>query len=173
MSNLVSPGQPAAPQDGPEGAQGQDGFQGQFGPAASVGQPPAGPPLPPAPPAPSNTKRPKGKIIMWSLLAVVIVVVVIFGVRNSLSSPSNAAVGDCLKGTATNSETATEVNDFQTVACTSSDAKFKVLGKIENKTEAEFEGDRAICDKFPATTAEYWGGKQGEKGYVLCLGDVH
>lgn len=168
MSNLVSPGQPSTPQDGPEGERVPDGAQEQPEPITSVVQPPVAPP----PPTPVRSRR-TGRIITWAVFAVVIAVGVGWKVHTSLSSPSRAGVGDCLSGTVTDSETVKAANDFKTIACTSSDAKYKVLGKIDNKTEAEFEGDRTICAAYPDTMGELWGQSSGKNGYVLCLGGVH
>jgi hypothetical protein len=191
VSNPVTPGQPGPPPGSPgqygppqgqfgSGPQGQYGPpQGQFGPGPQGQFGPAGPQgqvgtAPGYPPQPAPKKRGRARIIVGVVALVVVAGVVIAGVISSRSNPSNAKVGDCLKGSEVTSTAAQDAGDVKIVDCTSADAKFKVVGKVDNKTKAQFTTDDTICQPYVqagATTA-LWGGKSGSTGFVLCLGPV-
>jgi hypothetical protein len=83
-----------------------------------------------------------------------------------------AKVGDCLAGQTMDSTTAQEVSDVSIVACTSSDAKYKVVGIVANKTEAQFNADDNICGAYPTAVSALWQGRSGGTGKVLCLADA-
>jgi hypothetical protein len=201
VSNPVTPGQPGGPQGTP-GQYGAPGPQGQFGPAPQGGQygpqgqfgqapqgqfgqapqgqfgqapqgqfgaPPPGYPQPPAP-----KKRSKARLVVPLISIVVLVVIAVVVFFASKSNPSNAKVGDCLKGSAITSTTAQDAGDVKIVDCASADAKYKVVGKVDNKTRSQFSTDDTICQPFVsagATTA-LWGQTSGSKGFVLCLADA-
>jgi hypothetical protein len=193
VSNPVTPGQPGPPQ-GPYGApapqgqygpapqgqygpppgpQGQFGQapQGQFGPApqGQFGAPPPGYPQPPA-----RKKRGAARIVVPIVSVIVLGVIAIVVYVASRSSPVHAKVGDCLKGTAITSTTAQDAGDVKIVACTSTDAKYKVVGKVDNKSKTQFTTDDAICQPYVAAgaTTALWGQTSGENGFVLCLADA-
>jgi hypothetical protein len=169
-------GQYGPPQPGQQfgqAPQGQFGQapQGQFGPApqGQFGAPPPGYPQPPAP-----KKRGAARIVVPIVSVVVLGVIAVVVLIASRSSPSHAKVGDCLKGSAITSTTAQDAGEVKIVACTSADAKYKVVGKVDNKTRTQFSTDDAICQPYVsagATTA-LWGQTSGEKGFVLCLADA-
>lgn len=76
-------------------------------------------------------------------------------------NPSTAKVGDCVRQTGADA--------VQVVACTDSRAEFKVVGRVENKTEVE--ASLNACDPFADLGAAqaFWSGQAGKTGYVLCL----
>jgi hypothetical protein len=76
----------------------------------------------------------------------------------------NAQVGDCLAGT-----TPEELNasKLKKVECSQSDAGFKVVERVENKTEAEAN---SACTESTEDRWVFWSGETGKSGTVLCLG---
>jgi hypothetical protein len=164
-----APGQPPYGQFGPAG-QGQFGPgqppQGQFGPAGPGAYPPPGAYQPPV-----RKKSSAPRIVILSIVGVLLIVGVIVGVISSRSSPDRAKVGDCLKGSSITSTTAQDASDVKIVACTSSDAKYKVVGKLDNKSKTEFEVSQNPCTDFKDATSALWGQTKGENGYILCLAD--
>jgi hypothetical protein len=74
---------------------------------------------------------------------------------------TNANVGDCVKQTGSDS--------LSIVKCDDPAAGFKVVGRVDNKTEVEATLD--ACEPYVSqgATQVYWQGKQGETGLVLCL----
>jgi hypothetical protein len=188
VSNPINPGQPGPPygnpgpygapgpqgQFGPAGPQGQfgpAGPQGQFGPAGPQGQFGAAPPPAGYQPPPAPKKRGRTRLIISLVSVVVVVVAVIVTLITSRSNPSHANVGDCLKGSAITSTTAQDASDVKIVDCASSDAKYKVVGKVDNKTKAEFTSSQNPCTAFPSATSALWGQTNGDKGYILCLAE--
>jgi hypothetical protein len=135
--------------------------------------------MPPAPPvqpagdsaAPAVKPPSKGRAILVRLgLAVVVLIVVVIGGAiwaNVSGDPSVANVGDCVSGTVANA------NDTKVVKCTDASATGKVVGKVEGKTEAQFNTEtEKICGPYPTAETAFWSGKSGSKGFVLCLEPV-
>jgi hypothetical protein len=75
---------------------------------------------------------------------------------------SKAKVGDCVQQQGS--------NDLKVVKCDDTKANFKVVGRVEDKTQVE--ASLGACDDFPDAQSAYWEGKSGEKGLVLCLAPV-
>lgn len=131
-------------------------------------QPPPPPPFPPQP-APGQPVVPGGKVAnpkrRQRIVAIVTVVVVLalLGVVlwETRHNASTAKVGDCMKQTGENS--------LQVVKCDDPKASFKVVGKVEDKSETDAQF--SACDPFAAQKPDsvYWEGKSGKTGYVLCL----
>jgi len=71
-----------------------------------------------------------------------------------------------------NSTTAKEVSNIRIVSCTASDAKYKVVGVVANRTETQFDNDDHICDAYPTAVSALWQGKAGGTGSVLCLANA-
>ena len=71
-----------------------------------------------------------------------------------------------------NSTSAKEVSNIKIVPCTASDAKYKVVGVVANKTEVQFDADDNICDPYPTAVSALWQGRSGGSGSVLCLADA-
>jgi hypothetical protein len=61
------------------------------------------------------------------------------------------------------------VHGTKIVPCTSSDATYKVVGVVSNKTEIQFDTDDKICDAYPDAESALWQGQTGKSGSVLCL----
>lgn len=152
---------PAYPQQ-PSGAQpyGQQPY----------GQVPYGPPL-------TNQKpgRKKRLIIRFSVLAVLVVVGIVIAVINSKSDPGEAKAGDCIGNVpAASSDQTVTVDDAKKVDCTSSDARYKVLGTL-NKSESDFNSQptEQMCAAYPDAIGALYVGDSGSSssGTVLCLGN--
>jgi hypothetical protein len=94
-------------------------------------------------------KRPAALGLLLPLLVIVLIVV------SNLNKTPDAAVGSCVynKGT-------TAKPDVKVVDCTSSDADYKVVGKIDNKADGD------ACAKFETSTVSY---TDGRAKYTLCL----
>jgi hypothetical protein len=77
------------------------------------------------------------------------------------TDPDLAKVGDCMSGT--------NENNLKVIKCTDPKVTFKVVGKVDDKSESAFNTDRSICEAFPGADSAFWKGKKGGSGYVLCL----
>lgn len=127
--------------------------------APTGGEPPAGfPALEPTP----VKKRGKARLYVALGAVVVVVVIAIIGYVANRSDPDNAKVGSCMAGQ--------RKEDLKVVDCTKAH-DWTVVGKVADKTVDEVNADDQgkICASATGTEAEFWKGKQGEKGYVLCL----
>lgn len=154
------PGQPGQPQFPPPGDPNQ---AGGFPPPQGGGFPPPGP-------APQPARSGGGmKKVISIVIGIVVVAVIGFGVRAAIDyfdkdAANKAKVGDCVAQEGS--------DDVKVVECGSSDADFKVVGRVEDKTQAE--AGISACGPFVEQGAEqaYWEGERGKKGLVLCLGPV-
>ncbi|MEV7229381.1 MULTISPECIES: hypothetical protein [Polymorphospora] len=134
--------------------------------------PPAGAPnpsmTPPPPPAPPSRGKAFLGGIAKQIIGVVVVLVVIavggFIWNNLTGAPSTANVGDCMVGQS--------ADDLKTIDCGDATAEWKVVGKISDKTEIEAKDVETVCAAHPTTQVNYWEGKPGAKGDVLCLEPV-
>ena len=149
--------------------------QQQFPPAGQPGQfpppgegqpggfPPQGGGFQPGPP-PQPVRQGGGwKKRVASIAVGLVVLAGIAGVSWYMNrdAANKAKVGDCVSQEGT--------NDLKVVECTSAEADFKVVGRVEDKTQSE-AGD-TVCGPFVDQGAEqaYWEGEAGKKGLVLCL----
>ncbi|MBN1172181.1 MAG: hypothetical protein JXA67_08395 [Micromonosporaceae bacterium] len=83
---------------------------------------------------------------------------------------TTAAAGDCLAGDGIDpGSRKTHKVSLKTVSCAGASAKYKVVGRIEDKPESVAEAESELCDRFPGTQFIYWEGAAGENGTVLCL----
>jgi hypothetical protein len=129
--------------------------------------PPPPPPFPPQPApgqavAPGKVANPKRRQRIVGLVTIAVVLALLGGVLLATRhNASTAKVGDCMKQTGTDS--------LQVVKCDDPKASFKVVGKVENKTQVQAQF--SACDPFEAQKPEsvYWEGESGKTGYVLCL----
>jgi hypothetical protein len=123
------------------------------------GEPPAG--FPAMEPTPVK-KRGKARLYVAIGAVVVVVVIAIIGYVANRSDPDNAKVGSCMAGQ--------RKEDMKVVDCTKAH-DWTVVGKVGGKTynEVNDDMDGTICKDAAGTEAEFWKGKQGERGYVLCL----
>jgi len=74
---------------------------------------------------------------------------------------STAKVGDC--------EHRTGIDGVSVAACTDATADFRVVGRVENRTEVD--AGLSACDPYVDQGAEtfYWAGQPGKTGYILRL----
>jgi len=194
-------GQPYGGQPGQPGQYGQPGHYGGQQPGESYGSPGAFGPPQPGPPAPQPgspysgysgeapapypggpvpppaKKGGAGKIIGIIVGVVVLLIAVCVGGgaflwNSAKTDPANAKVGNCLAGETMDSTTAKSVNNIKVVDCTATDAKYKVVGVVDNKTEAQFRIDNDICKAYPTAESALWQGTSGKAGSVLCLEPV-
>jgi hypothetical protein len=98
------------------------------------------------------------------IITIVVALVVLGGIAAvgaylNRDAANKANVGDCV--------TQEGANDLKVVECTDASADFKVVGRVEDKTQSE--ASLGACDDYPETESAYWEGKPGEKGLVLCL----
>ncbi|MDG4823496.1 hypothetical protein O7635_16685 [Asanoa sp. WMMD1127] len=135
-------------------------------PAAPVAAPPATGPQPGAP-APEPVKSGKGKQIRNLILRIVAVpaVLIVGGIIWAFASgdPTMAKSGDCLIGQ--------QADDIKIVGCDDATAEWKVVGKVEGVSEADYNAtqDDTSCTSYTTATASFWSGKKGGSGDVLCL----
>ncbi|HEU4421068.1 MAG TPA: hypothetical protein VFR67_00835 [Pilimelia sp.] len=172
---------------------GQQYGASQPGQPYAVGQPggqPGGRPYGNPPPAqfaaPVTTaprKKPLGKKLAGFagvIVAVVVVALLKFGVFAGLSSAlgvgddktAEAKAGDCLAQLPTVGQgQEKEANNAKVVKCDAADAKFSVVGRVENQTQAQAAND-GVCKAYPEAEYRFSSIPQGGKGYVLCLKEL-
>lgn len=179
------PGPPGSPQYPQDPSQSQGGFgqvpqqgqpQGSFGqtpPPGSYPPPQGGGYTQPPPgyglPAPGKKKVPTARIVIGVIGVVVVIIIAVVALIQRQSAPDSAAVNDCMHADGEDAST------LKKVGC-DTDWNFKVVGKIDDVTESQWRTGSAhptdptgICHDYPSTTASFWKGEQGGKGYVLCL----
>jgi len=105
---------------------------------------------------PKSKKRRKIVLVVFLILVVLLFAAVWFFTRDN---GENAQVGNCV--------TESGSNYVKIVDCGDAKATLKVVGRVENKTEAEARG--SACSAYPDATQVFWEGKQGQSGMVLCL----
>ncbi|MET8198806.1 LppU/SCO3897 family protein [Micromonospora taraxaci] len=156
-------------------------------PAPNTPAPDAAAPNTPAPntPAPdaatpeaekSGGKKALG--IIGAILAVVVIAGLKFGVASAIGNYFNkdetadAKVGDCIaelpEVTGTEQE---EVDGAKVVSCTSTDAAYTVVGRVNDQSQAQAQAGTA-CDQFFKEGEEgyvFSSIEPGKTGYVLCL----
>jgi hypothetical protein len=121
-------------------------------------------PMPMAPPAPAGKMRNR-RIIALVVLLLVVAGVGIAAWSSSKSSPDAAGVNDCVSKSGSDS--------VKKVSCSDSSAAYRVVGKVEHKTQVDVSLSSAtICKPFPNAQSAYWRGEVGKSGYVLCLAPV-
>ncbi len=114
------------------------------------------------------------RLAVWvgSVVALGVIPVVLYVA--SRNYPINAKVGDCLTGDAITSTAAQDASDARIVSCANPDARYKVVGKIDNRTKAQFIADPTMCGRYrgAGATSALWGQAiGGRNGFVLCLAD--
>lgn len=109
--------------------------------------------------------RPRRRVGRWIGLAVVLAALggVAWYVTVGAASPVTAAVGDCVAQTGE--------NDVKVVGCGELSARFRVAGKVEDKTM--IAAGLFACSDFPGATSSFWQGVEGKPGTVLCLAPLH
>lgn len=140
---------------------------------------PAAAPVPaPVPVPPPAKKSPVKKIVSVLVVIVVAVVVkvslgtVLAGVFGDEDKTAEAKVGDCLAAlpeVAEGEEKAAP--NAKIVDCTSTEAAYNVVGRIDDQTEAQAAAS-TDCAQYAAEGEEYatfYTIPPGGTGYVLCL----
>jgi hypothetical protein len=125
------------------------------------GQPQGGFPPPGGQPQPARRGSARRTLITLAVLAVLVVGGIAAGIYFNRNAASSAKVGDCVSQEGT--------NELEVVPCTDAKADFKVVGRVEDKSQGDTDG---ACEPFTEAESAYWEGKQGAKGLVLCLGPV-
>ncbi len=150
----------------------------QVAPPPAPAQP--GDPTPP-PAAQEPAKKPGGKKVLGIVGAVVVFLVIAglkFGVGSAIGGflnkdeTADAKAGDCIaelpEVTGTEEE---QVDGAKIVECTSTDAAYTVVGRIDGQTQAQAREGTA-CDQFLKEGEEgyvFSSIEPGKTGYVLCL----
>ena len=132
--------------------------QGGFAPTQAGGFPPPGP-------APQPVRSGGGmrrRIITTVFALVVIGGLAAVGAFLNRDAASKAKVGDCVQQQGS--------NDLKVVKCGDAKADYKVVGRVEDKTQVE--ASLSACDSFPDAESAYWEGESGKKGLVLCLAPI-
>ncbi len=130
-----------------------------FPPAGADVPPGAGQPEPLGPP-PRPRKRKIGRWIALLVIAGGVGGAVWYGTH---TAPASTNVGDCVAQTGSDS--------LAKVACGDPSARFRVAGRLENRTRVDASlGD--ACKAFPKVTSSYWEGESGKPGLLLCLEPV-
>jgi len=181
VSNPVPPPGGAYP---PPPAQGQPGFPpapGQPGPQGQAFPPAPGQPgQPGAEPAqfsqfPTEAPKKSGKARLLSILGVIVVVIIGAAIKFGIGSALNqdkakeAKVGDCVaaQGKVPTEEGKTSEAEAKVVDCTSKDAAYTVVGRVNGETDTNSKS----CDQyFTDEKADYfvYSSTTGD-GYLLCL----
>jgi hypothetical protein len=113
-------------------------------------------PMPGAPGQPMDMGKPlfQRPAVLGFLLPIAVIALLIWG---NQGSPSSADAGDCVQNKGTISSPNVKVVD-----CASSDAEYKVVGKLSNSTNSD------ECEKFEGYTVAYTEERSSSK-YTLCL----
>jgi hypothetical protein len=110
-----------------------------------------------------------------AILSAVLIGLVVVGVRWYLNQDktADAKAGDCIAIRDIKEGETSDASDAKVVDCNSAEARYNVIGRVNNKTKAEFDADHvgAICTGagFADTEAYVWFGPPGGNGYILCL----
>ncbi|WP_328650946.1 hypothetical protein OG598_22485 [Micromonospora sp. NBC_00330] len=116
--------------------------------------------------------------IVGAILAVVVIAGLKFGVASAIGNYFNkdetaaAKTGDCIaelpEVTGTEQE---EVDGAKVVECTSTDAAYNVVGRVDGQSEAQAKADTTCTQFFKEGQEGYIFSsiEPGKTGYVLCL----
>jgi flagellar basal body-associated protein FliL len=134
-----------------------------------------------APPVGPVSDQPSAKRKPWKIIAIVVGVLLLLCcvggavlVANSgklfSTAAADAKVGDCLSGKKIDqSSDKFQKADLKVVKCSDPDALYKVVGRVEDRTQSQAQTDDNVCGAFADATNLYWQGREGEKGTVLCM----
>ncbi|WP_240639064.1 LppU/SCO3897 family protein [Micromonospora ureilytica] len=124
----------------------------------------------------SGSKKALG--IIGAILAIVVIAGLKFGVASAIGNffnkdeTADAKTGDCIaelpEVTGTEQE---EVDGAKVVECTSTDAAYNVVGRVDGQSEAQAKAD-TTCTQFFTEGQEgyiFSSIEPGKTGYVLCL----
>ncbi|WP_430499994.1 LppU/SCO3897 family protein [Micromonospora trifolii] len=164
----------------PQAAEPQPAAQPQPQPAAETPQPAGQQPAEPQPAEPKAEKSGAKKAlgIVGAILVVVVIAGLKFGVVSAIGNYFNkdetaaAKTGDCIaelpEVTGTEQE---EVDGAKVVECTSTDAAYNVVGRLDGQSEAQAKADTTCTQFFKESEEGYVFSsiEPGKTGYVLCL----
>ncbi|WP_433002147.1 LppU/SCO3897 family protein [Kribbella sp. CA-294648] len=113
----------------------------------------------PAPGAPGRPMNPGKPLFKRPVALGLLIPIAVFGliVFSNLNKASSADVGSCVYNKGTSAKPNVKVVD-----CTSSDAKYKVVGKIPGVA------DSSACARYEESTVSYTD-ERGSSKYTLCL----
>ncbi|MEU8656712.1 LppU/SCO3897 family protein [Actinoplanes philippinensis] len=140
-------------------------------PPPNAGAPGAPAPFPGTEGKPKKGFAKKALGFLGTIVIIVIVAAIKFGIGSALSEDptKDAKAGDCIGVSQEVKETTTEV-EAKIVECSSSDAKYTVLGRVEGIKD---ENSKACDDIINNGLKEGEEGaviaSQEDKGYLLCL----
>ncbi|MGW4497124.1 LppU/SCO3897 family protein [Micromonospora sp. NPDC004336] len=144
----------------------------------AAAQPPSAVPAPPPaePTKKSGSKKALG--IVGAVVAFLVVAGLKFGVGSAIGNflnkdeTADAKVGDCIaelpEVTGTKEE---KVDGAKVVQCTSTDAVYNVVGRVDGQTEAQARTGEA-CEQYIKEDQDgyvFYSIEPGKKGYLLCL----
>jgi hypothetical protein len=134
---------------------------------------PAGAPLPPSLQPPKKSGA--GKKILGIVGGLVVALVVAGGLAFARGAQEDktaeAKQGDCIADLPDVKEgEEAEANNAKPVTCGTAEAKYTVVGRVDNLTAAQASSD-GVCQPFVAQGAEmiFYSIPPAGKGYVLCL----
>jgi hypothetical protein len=130
------------------------------------------------PPAPRKSGIGKKIGAFAGVIAVALVIAAVkFGLFTGISAAlglgddkaAEAKVGDCIASLPEVAEgQQQEANDAKVVTCDSADAKYAVVGRLENQTATQ-AASNDVCNPYKEATYWYSAIPENGKGYVLCL----
>ena len=115
-------------------------------------------PAPGAPGRPMDPGKPlfRRPAILGLLLPILVIAAIVIS-NLATTTTSEAAVGQCVVNNGTSDDP-----DVKVVDCTSSEAAYKIIGKLDDST------DDSQCDQFEGVEASYTV-ERGSTKYTLCL----
>lgn len=115
---------------------------------------------------------------MGAVVAFLVIAGLKFGVGSAIGNflnkdeTADAKVGDCIaelpEVTGTEQE---KVDGAKVVKCTSTDAVYNVVGRVDGQTEAQARSGEA-CEQYIKEDQDgyvFYSIEPGKKGYLLCL----
>ncbi|MEH1167598.1 hypothetical protein V6V47_19655 [Micromonospora sp. CPCC 205539] len=149
-------------------------------PQPAVETPPSPAVETPSPVEPEAKKSGAGKVlgIVGAIVVIVIIGALKFGIGSLIGNALNkdetadAKAGDCIAELPeVNGTEEEEANNAKVVECTSTDAAYSVVGRVEGQTEAQAK-EGAACQQYLKEGQEgylFYSIKPGKTGYLLCL----
>ncbi|MEU5947412.1 hypothetical protein ABZ793_17845 [Micromonospora sp. NPDC047465] len=146
--------------------------------APDAAQPPSAFQAPPAEPETKKSGSKKVLGIVGAIVAFLVIAGLKFGVGSAIGNflnkdeTADAKVGDCIaelpEVTGTKEE---KVDGAKVVECTSTDAVYNVVGRVDGQTETQARSGEA-CEQYIKEDQDgyvFYSIEPGKKGYLLCL----
>lgn len=148
-------------------------------PAPDAAQPPSAVQAPPpAEPEAKKSGSKKALGIVGAIVAFLVIAGLKFGVGSAIGNfldkdeTADAKVGDCIaelpEVTGTKEE---KVDGAKVVECTSTNAVYNVVGRVDGQTETQARSGEA-CEQYIKEDQDgyvFYSIEPGKKGYLLCL----